>query len=78
MENKKIKRIYKEIKSLNPIDLSEVRDKLIPVFLDLEKEEPFKDRKVIKMLKRRYELAKKEHKQKKLINAVTYLKKSLG
>ena len=78
MEEKKIKKIYKEIKSLNPSALSKVRDKLIPMFLDLEKLEPFKDKRVIKMLKERYELAVKEHKQGKLINAEAYLRKSIG
>jgi hypothetical protein len=78
MEEKKIKKIYNEVKSLNPSTLSKVRDKLIPIFLDLEKFEPFKDRKVIKLLKKRYELAIREHKQGKLINAEPYLRKSIG
>ena len=69
MEKKKINKIYKEIKSLNPDALSKVRDKLIPIFLDLEKYEPFKDKQVIKMLKKRYELALKEYKQGKLVDA---------
>lgn len=78
MQKKRVNKIYKEVKSLNPLDLSIVRDKLIPVFLDLEKHEPFKDRKVIQMLKKRYELAIKERKQNKLIDAEIYLRKKLG
>ena len=78
MEKKKINKIYKEIKSLKPDTLSEVRDKLIPLFLDLEKKEPFKDKKVITMLKKRYELAVKEYKQGKLVDAESYLRKSIG
>ena len=78
MEKKKINKIYKEIKSLNPRALSEIRDKLIPVFLELEKDEPFKDKKVITMLKRRYELALKEYKYGKLMDAEKHLKRSLG
>lgn len=78
MEEKKIKKIFKEIKSLDPNALSKVRDKLIPLFLNLEKLEPFRDKKVIKMLKKRYELAIKEQKQGKLIDAESYLRKSIG
>ena len=70
--------MYKDIKSLNPDALSRVRDKLIPIFLDLEKHEPFKDKRVIKMLKKRYELALKEYKQNKLIDAETYIRKSIA
>lgn len=78
MEKKKINKIYKEIKSLNLGALSEVRNKLIPLFLGLEKKDPYKDRKVIKMLKKRYELASNEYKQGKLIDAEKYLRKSVG
>ena len=78
MEKKKINKIYKEIKSLSPDALSQVRDKLIPMFLDLEKNEPFKDKKVIRMLKKRYELALKEYKQNRLIDAETYIRKSIA
>ena len=78
MQKKKVNKIYKEVKSLNPVDLSMVRDKLIPVFLDLERHEPFKNKKVIQMLKKRYELAIREHKQRKLVDAESYLRKKLG
>jgi hypothetical protein len=78
MEKKKINKIYKEIKSLNPDALSKVRDKLIPIFLDLEKYEPFKDKQVIKILKKRYELALKEYKQGKLVEAEAYIRKSIA
>ena len=78
MENDNIKKLYKKLKSLNPSDLSDVRNKLIPLFLDLEKKEPYKDKKVIKLLKQRYQLALKETKQKKLVDAEKYLRKNLG
>jgi hypothetical protein len=73
-----IKKLYKELKSLPLSDLYDVRDKLIPLFLDLEKKEPYKDKKVIKLLKQRHQLALKELKQDKLVDAEKYLKKSLG
>lgn len=78
MEKDKVKKVYKEIKSLNPSELSIVRDKLIPIFLNLEKHEPYKDKNVIKLLKKRLRLGLKEYKQGKLVNAERYLKKSLG
>ena len=78
MEKDNIKKLYKKVKSLPPSDLYDVRDKLIPLFLDLEKKEPYKDKKVIKLLKKRYQLALKEFKQNKLVNAEKYLRKSLG
>ncbi len=78
MDKKKIDKLYKEIKSLAPESLSEVRDKLIPLFLDLEKVDPFKDKKVINLLKKRYAIGIKEYKEKKLIDAEAYLRKSLG
>ena len=78
MEKDNIKKLYKEVKSLAPSDLYDVRDKLIPLFLDLEKKEPYKDKKVIKLLKQRYLLALKESKQKKLLDAEKYMRKSLG
>ena len=78
MEKDNIKKLYKKVKSLAPGDLYDVRDKLIPLFLDLEKKEPYKDKKVIKLLKKRYELALRESKQKKLIDAEKYLRKTLG
>ena len=78
MEKDNIKKLYNKVKSLAPGDLYDVRDKLIPLFLDLEKKEPYKDKKVIKLLKQRYQLALKESKQKKLIDAEKYLRKSLG
>ena len=78
MEKDNIKKLYNKVKSLAPDDLYDVRDKLIPLFLDLEKKEPYKDKKVVKLLKQRYQLALKESKQKKLIDAEKYLRKSLG
>ena len=78
MEKDNIKKLYNKVKSLAPDDLYDVRDKLIPLFLDLEKKEPYKDEKVIKLLKKRYQLALKELKQNKLVNAEKYLRKSLG
>ena len=78
MEKKKIDKILKEVRSLDPDALSTVRDKLIPLFLGLEKYEPFKDKKVIKLLKKRYDLVLKEHKQEKLVNAESYLRRSIG
>ena len=78
MEKDNIKKLYKKLKSLNPSDLSDVRNKLIPLFLDLEKKEPYKDKKVIKLLKQRYQLALREVKQKKLVDAEKYLRKNLG
>ncbi|KAF0209258.1 MAG: hypothetical protein FD167_5452 [bacterium] len=78
MEKDNIKKLYKKLKSLNPRDLSDVRNKLIPLFLDLEKKEPYKDKKVIKLLKQRYQVASRESKQKKLVDAEKYLRKSLG
>ncbi len=78
MEKDNIKKLYKKLKSLNPSDLSDVRNKLIPLFLDLEKKEPYKDKKVIKLLKQRYQLALREVKQKKLVDADKYLRKNLG
>ena len=78
MEKDNIKKLYKKVKSLALSDLYDVRDKLIPLFLDLEKKEPYKDKKVIKLLKQRYQLALKESKQKKLLDAEKYLRTSLG
>ena len=78
MEKDNIKKLYKKLKSLNPSDLSDVRNKLIPLFLDLEKKEPYKDKKVIQLLKQRYQLALREVKQKKLVDADKYLRKNLG
>ena len=78
MEKDNIKKLYKKLKALNPSDLSDVRNKLIPLFLDLEKKEPYKDKKVIKLLKQRYQLVLREVKQKKLVDAEKYLRKSLG
>ncbi len=78
MEKDNIKKLYKKLKSLNPSDLSDVRNKLIPLFLDLEKKEPYKDKKVIQLLKQRYQLALREVKQKKLVDAEKYLRKNLG
>jgi len=78
MEKDNIKKLYKKLKTLNPSDLCDVRNKLIPLFLDLEKKEPYKDKKVIKLLKQRYQLALKEVKQKKLVDAEKYLRKTLG
>ena len=78
MEKDNIKKLYNKVKSLAPDDLYDVRDKLIPLFLDLEKKEPYKDKKVVKLLKQRYQLALKESKQKKLVDAEKYLRKSLG
>ena len=78
MEKDNIKKLYNKVKSLAPSDLYDVRDKLIPLFLDLEKKEPYKDKKVIKLLKKRYQLALKELKRNKLVNAEKYLRKSLG
>ena len=78
MEKDNIRKLYKKLKSLNPSDLSDVRNKLIPLFLDLEKKEPYKDKKVIKLLKQRYQLALREVKQKKLVAAEKYLRKTLG
>ena len=78
MEKDNIKKLYKEVKSLAPSDLYDARDKLIPLFLDLEKKEPYKDKKVIKLLKKRHRLALKELKQNKLVNAEKYMRKSLG
>ena len=78
MGKKKLNKIYNEIKSLDPDSLSEVRDKLIPLFLDLEKSEPFRDRKVIRLLRKRYTLAINEYKQGKLIDAENYLRKKIG
>ena len=78
MEKDNIKKLYNKVKSLTPSDLYNVRDKLIPLFLDLEKKEPYKDKKVIKLLKQRYQLVLKESKQKKLVDAEKYLRKSLG
>ena len=78
MEKDNVKKLYNKVKSLAPDDLYDVRDKLIPLFLDLEKKEPYKDKKVVKLLKQRYQLALKESKQKKLIDAEKYLRKSLG
>lgn len=78
MEKDNIKKLYKKIKSLNLGDLFEVRNKLIPLFLDLEEKEPYKDKKVIKLLKQRYQLALKESKQRKLIDAEKHLRKTLG
>ena len=78
MEKDNIKKLYNKVKSLAPGDLYDVRDKLIPLFLDLEKKEPYKDKKVIKLLKQRYQLALKESKQTKLVDAEKYLRKSLG
>ena len=78
MKRKKVIKIFKQIKLLNPSELSKVRDKLMPIFLNLEKDEPYKDKNVIKMLKKRNQLLIKEHKQGKLVNAEKYLRKSLG
>ena len=78
MEKDNVKKLYNKVKSLAPNDLYDVRDKLIPLFLELEKKEPYKDKKVVKLLKQRYQLALKESKQKKLIAAEKYLRKSLG
>lgn len=78
MEKDNIKKLYKKLRSLNPSDLCDVRNKLIPLFLDLEKKEPYKDKKVIKLLKQRYQVALKESKQKKLVDAEKYLRKNLG
>ena len=78
MEKDNVKKLYNKVKSLAPDDLYDVRDKLIPLFLDLEKKEPYKDKKVVKLLKQRYQLALKESKQKKLVDAEKYLRKSLG
>lgn len=78
MEKDNIKKLYKKVRSLNPSDLCDVRNKLIPLFLDLEKKEPYKDKIVIKLLKQRYRLALRESKQKKLVDAEKYLRKSLG
>ena len=78
MKKDNVKKLYNKVKSLAPGDLYDVRDKLIPLFLDLEKKEPYKDKKVIKQLKKRYQLALKELKQNKLVNAEKYLRKSLG
>ena len=78
MEKKKINKIYREIKSLSQNALLQVRDKLIPIFLSLEKTEPFKDKKVIKLLKDRHQLAMKELKNGKLIDAEQYLRRKLG
>ena len=78
MEKDNVKKLYKKVKSLDPGDLCDVRDKLIPLFLNLEKKEPYKDKKVVKLLKKRYQIALKEFKQKKLVNAEKYLRKTLG
>ena len=78
MQRKKINKIFKEIKSLDPATLTTVRDKLIPVFLNLEKLEPYKNKEVIKMLRRRYRLALNEYKSGKLIDAESYIRKKIG
>ena len=78
MKKKKINNIFKQVTSLDPDEMSEVRDKLIPVFLELEKKDPYRDKKVIRFLKDRYVLALKEYKQGKLIDAEKYLRKKLG
>ena len=78
MQKKKINEIFKEIKSLDPATLTTVRDKLIPIFLNLEKLEPYKDKEVIKLLRRRYRLALDEYKSEKLIDAESYIRKKIG
>ena len=78
MKNDSIKKVLKQIESLPPSELAEVRDKLIPLFLTLEKKEPYKDKKVIRLVKKRYLIALKEHKQGKLIDAELHLRKSIG
>ena len=78
MEKDNIKRLYKKVKSLDPSDLCDVRDKLIPLFLNLEKKEPYKNKKVVKLLKKRYQIALEEFKQNKLVSAEKYLRKTLG
>lgn len=77
MKNKPEK-IYNEIKSLDLPELLKVRDKLIPIFLDIENLEPYKDQKVIKLLKKRKKLADKQYKTGKLIDAEKYLRKQIG
>ena len=77
MKNKPEK-IYSEIKSLELPELLKVRDKLIPMFLDIENLEPYKDQKVIKLLKKRRKLAEEQYKTGKLIDAEKYLRKQIG
>lgn len=77
MKNKPEK-IYHEVKSLEVPDLLKIRDKLIPIFLDIENLEPYKDQKVIKLLKKRKKLANKQYKTGRLIDAEKYLRKQIG
>ena len=77
MKNKPEK-IYDEVKSLEVVDLLKIRDKLIPIFLDIENLEPYKDQKVIKLLKKRKKMAENQYKTRKLIDAEKYLRKQIG
>ena len=73
-----VKKVINDILTLSKDELSTVRDKVLPLFLELETIDPYHDKKVISLLKKKYLLALKEYNQNKLVDAEVYLKKSIG